>query len=238
MLTLTIARRELSSLFFSPIAYVVLALFSLGASLLFFTQYQVGAEASLRGTFAGIVWLLIFLAPAISMRLLSEELRSGTMETLATAPLRDMQIVLGKWLGAMGFYAVLLLPVLALTGLLELTADPDLGPVLTGLIGLLLLGGFYLAIGAFASSLTENQIIAFLLTVFIICLFTFVLFFLPNASFVSNSARQVMYYANVNAQFDDFGKGLIDLGGVVYFLSGAGLFLFAAVICLESRRWR
>lgn len=238
MPTLTIARRELSSLFFSPIAYVVLALFSLGSALVFFTQYQVGAEATLRGTFAGLIWLLIFLAPAISMRLLSEELRSGTMETLATAPLRDAQIVLGKWLGAMGFFAVLLLPVLALAGLLELTAEPDYGPILAGLVGLLLVGGFYTAIGIFASSLTENQIIAFLLTIFIICLFTFLLFFLPHAAFVSNAWRQVMLYANVNAQFDDFGKGLIDLRGVVYFLSGTALFLFAAVVSLESRRWR
>lgn len=236
--TWTIARREISSLFFSPIAYVVLALFALGSSLIFFLQYGPGTPAEMRPTFGGVIWLLIFLAPAISMRLLSEEIRSGTFETLLTSPVSDVQVVLGKWLGAMGFFLILLMPLVVQVIVLEATASPDYGPILTGLLGLLLVGGFYLAIGAFASATTQNQIIAFLLTVFIICVFTFMMFFLPQASFVSGGLQQALYYLNVNTQFNDFNKGLIDIRNFAYFVSGIALFLFLAVKVVESHRWR
>ena len=235
--TLTIARRELSSLFFSPIAYVVLALFAAGAALIFFMGFGPGEPATLRTTFAGVVWLLIFLVPAISMRLVSEELRSGTIEPLMTAPVRDWQVIVGKWLGAMGFYLVLLTPLVVLTGVLLLHATPDLGPVFTGLLGLTLVGGLYLAIGAFASATTQNQIIAFLVTVFIISLLTFLMYFLPRAAWVMPELREVMFHLNVNGQFDDFNLGLIDLANFTYFLTGIALFLFLAVKVLESKRW-
>src|SRR5437868_6668309 len=101
--TLTIARRELSSLFFSLIAYVVLGIFALGTTLLFLYSYGPGLPATIRTTLEGVVWLLIVLVPPISMRLISEEFRSGTIETLMTSPVRDGEVVVGKWLGAMGF---------------------------------------------------------------------------------------------------------------------------------------
>ncbi|MCC7146625.1 MAG: ABC transporter permease subunit [Phycisphaeraceae bacterium] len=236
---LVIAKRELTCQLYSSIGYVVLALFALGTGLLFFgLQFQRGAEATMRSTFTGIVWLLIFLAPAISMRLLSDEFRSGSIETLMTAPVSDGQIIVGKWLGAMGYFVMLMLPVAVLIGVLEACGDPDYGPLSSGLLGLLLVGGFYLAIGTFASALSENQIIAFLLTIFIISFFTFVLYSLPNASFIPNAWREGISYAYVNQQFDDFGKGLIALRSVIFFLSGIALFLFLAAQVLESRRWR
>ena len=236
--TLTIARRELVGLFFSPIAYVVLGLFALGTTLIFLLFYGPGQPATLRPTFQAVVWLMVFLVPAISMRLISEEFRSGWIELLMTSPVTDTQVVLGKWLGAMGFFAVLLVPLLVLTVLLEITADPDYGPIITGLLGLMMVGGLYLAIGLFASAATANQIIAFLLTVFIICVFTFVVYALSGASFVPYSIRQAMVYLNVNMQFEDFSKGLIDISNLVYFVSGMAMFLFFAVKVLESRRWR
>ncbi|MEO1237403.1 MAG: ABC transporter permease [Planctomycetota bacterium] len=235
---LTLARRELASLFCSPIGYVVLALFALGSSLVFYVGFAPGNHATMRVTYGGVVWLLVFLAPAISMRLLSEELSRGTIERLMTSPVNDTQVVLGKWLAALGFFAVLLLPLLAHVAVLEVTADPDLGPIVTGWFGLLLVGGLYLAIGTFASAATENQIIAFLLTVFVICGLTFLLYFLPEAEFVPPRVRSAMFYANVNRRFEGFNKGLLDVRNVVYFISTTALFLFLAVKLLESRRWR
>ncbi|MEX2544030.1 MAG: ABC transporter permease [Phycisphaeraceae bacterium] len=234
----TIARRELAGLFYSPIAYVVLALFALGSTLFFVNEFTVGMQATLRTVYWWVVWLLMFLVPAISMRLVSEEFRGGTIEPLMTAPVSDAQVIVGKWLGAMGFVLVLLSPLLLHAAVLEMTASPDRGPILTGLIGLALVGGLYLAIGIFASATTQNQIIAFLLTVFAISLLTFGMYFLPRAAFVGPGLRQAMYYLNVNGQFEDFNKGLIDTSNFVYFVTGIGLFLFLAVKVLESRRWR
>jgi ABC-2 type transport system permease protein len=206
--------------------------------LIFFNNFGPGVPASLRPTFQGVIWLLIFLAPAVSMRLLSEEFRSGTIESLMTSPVCDTHVILGKWLGAMGFFLVLLAPLVILAAVLEIHADPDLGPIFTGLLGLLLVGGLYLAIGTFASATSENQIIAFLLTIFVICTITFLTFFLPQAGFVSPHVREALYYLNVNLQFEDFSKGLFDTSNLVFFVSGIILFLFFAVKLLESRRWR
>jgi len=237
--TLTIAKRELTSLFFSPIAYVVMALFALGATMIFCLGFAPGGMAAMRSTLEGVIWLMIFLVPAISMRLISEEFRSGTIETLMTSPVSDTQVVLGKWLGAMGFFlALLLTPTIVLTIVLEFNGRPDYGPIFTGLLGLILVGGLYLAIGTFASAATQNQIIAFLIAVFVICLLTIVLFFLPTASFIGPTLRKALLYMNVNHQFSDFAKGLVDATNFIYFISGIALFLFVAVKVLESRRWR
>ncbi|MEX1017486.1 MAG: hypothetical protein WDZ31_12155, partial [Phycisphaeraceae bacterium] len=174
----------------------------------------------------------------ISMRLVSDEFRTGTIEPLMTAPLSDAQVILGKWLGAMGFYLLLLLPLVVLAVVLAIHAAPDPGPIVSGLIGLTLVGGLYLAIGIFASAMTENQIIAFLATVFIISLLTFLMFFLPRAAWVLPALRDAMFYLNVNGQFADFNRGLIDLANFTYFATGIALFLFLAVKVLESKRWR
>lgn len=235
---IAIARRELMALFYSPIAYVVMALFAVGTSMVFFLSFDTGAPATLRNTFDAVVWIMVFLVPAISMRLLADEFRAGTIEMLMTSPISDAQVVLGKWLGAMGFFAVLLVPLLVMTGVLEIFAAPDYGPIFTGFLGVLLVGGLYLAIGAFASAATQNQIIAFLVALFITCFLTIVLYYLPQASFVGGPVRTAMFYANVNRQFDDFNKGLIDLRNVVYFVSGIALFLFLAIKLVESKRWR
>ncbi len=233
-----IAQRELSALFFSPIAYMVIGLFALGTTLIFLLYFDAGQPATLGTTFSGLIWLMILLVPAISMRLISEEFRSGTVELLMTAPLSDTQVIVGKWLGAVCFFAALMLPLIVLWGVLELNGSPDWGPILSGLLGLLMVGGLYLAIGTFASATTENQIIAFLITVFIICLLTIALFFLPRAEWVSYELRQAMLYMNVNARFETFNKGVLAINNVIYFVSGIVLFLFLATKTLESRRWR
>lgn len=236
--TLTIAKRELTSFFFSPVAYLVLGVFAFGTTLIFFLNFGPGAPATMRGTFEGVVWLMILLVPAISMRLFADEFRSGTIETLMTSPVSDTQAVLGKWLGAMGFLITLLLPLAVLTIVLAFTSRPDYGPILTGFLGLLLVGGLYLAIGLFTSALTQNQIIAFILTVFIIALLSIGMLFLARSAFLTPLWREVVSYLWINNQVEDFTKGLIDTSKGIYFLSGIAFFLFLAVKTLESRRWR
>ncbi|MEX2212892.1 MAG: ABC transporter permease [Phycisphaeraceae bacterium] len=237
--TLTIAQRELASLFFSPIAYVTLGLFALGTTWIFFRTFGPGEEATLRPTFQWVVWMLIFIVPAISMRLISEEFRSGTIEPLMTAPINETHVVLGKWLGAFGFFVVLLVaPFIVLIGVLEMTADPEYGPIITGLLGLILVGGLYLAIGTFASAATKDQIISFLLTATIICVFTIVVHMIAQAGFVSNDMARALNHVNIFFQYADFAKGVLTLSNFVLFLSAIALFLFMAVKVLESRRWR
>jgi ABC-2 type transport system permease protein len=236
--TLTIARREISSLFFSPVGYIVLALFALGATLLFLVSFGPGQEASLGDLYASVVWILVLLAPLITMRLVSEELRSGSVELLMTSPVSDAQVILGKWLGALGFHVVLLTPLLVLIAVVRYNARVDYGPILTGLLGLVLVGGLYLAIGTFASTLTQNQIIAAVVTMTILVVLTIGLYLLVRANWLSPGLRDAVYYINVHQQFEDFRRGLVDLGRLVYFGSGIALFLFFAVLSLQSRRWR
>lgn len=235
---LTIAKRELASLFYSPVAYVVLGAFAIGSSTFFLGAFEPGQPASMRTTYDAVVWLLIFLAPAISMRLISEELRSGTFERLMTSPISDTQVVLGKWLGALAFFCIMLLPLVIHALLLEQAGSPEFGPILTGLLGLALVGALYLAIGVFASAWSQNQIIAFLLTVFIIAIPTFATYYIAGQPMPDPAARRLVEYLSVNQQYADFAKGLIDIRNFVYFLSGTAMFLFLAVVLVQSRRWR
>lgn len=236
--TLTIARRELTSLFFSPVAYLVLGAFGLGATLIFLMSFTAGAPAQMRGTFSAVIWLMILLVPAISMRLFAEEFRSGTIETLMTSPISDTQVVLGKWLGAMGFFIALLIPLAILTLVLACNARLDWGPIYTGFLGLILVGGLYLAIGTFASATTQNQIIAFIVTGLLILMLSVGMFFLARSAFLSAFWRDIVSYLWIDNQASDFNKGVIDSSKIVYFVSGIGFFLFLAVKVLESKRWR
>ncbi len=234
----TIARRELAALFYSPIAYVLLGLFALGAGMVFLVGFVPGQDAAMRTVFDAVVWLLVFLVPAVGMRLLSEEFARGTVERLMTLPISEAQIVAGKWLAAVCFLVVMLATLLLPVAVLEWFGDPDYGPVFTGLLGLLLVGALYAAIAVFASATTQNQVVAFMAAVFINCALTFVLFFLPQSPWVGPNAQAVMHYANLNRQYADFAKGLIDVRHFVYFVTGTVWFLYAAVKLLESRRWR
>ncbi|MEQ9460187.1 MAG: ABC transporter permease [Phycisphaeraceae bacterium] len=237
--TWTIAKRETLSLFYAPVAYLVLGLFATIASMIFLGVFDSGAPASLRYQFTGIVWLLAFTLPAISMRLLSEEIRTGTLELIMTAPVSDLQLVMGKWLGAMGFYLAMLSPVLIHIAMLEVHGRPDYGPIITGFVGMILVGGLYLAIGAFASAMSDSQIVAYMVTALFTGMLTIGMAILPGAvSWFPGWAREACYYLSVDRQYEDFAKGLIDTSNFVYFASLTGLFLFLAVKLIESRRWR
>jgi ABC-2 type transport system permease protein len=245
MPTLTIARRELSALFFSPIAYVVMGLFG-GVTTLVFIQkcFNPGDPASL----AGLLWpwvliLLIFVVPAISMRLVSEEFGRGTVETLMTAPLSDTQMVLGKFLGAFIFLLATLAWLLVPVIIMLFVSRPDYGPILTSLLGMLLVGSLFLAIGMFASCVTSNQIIAFILGIFMILPLVLADLMVDVVNRVSlphglEWVRPTVLYIGVFSQVDGFVRGVFSLANVVYFVSGICIFLFMAVKVIESRRWR
>lgn len=235
--TLIIAKRELQSLFYSPVAYVALVVFAVIAGVFFLLGFGPGLPAEMRTTLTYLVWLLVFIAPALSMGLLSEESRSGTIELLLTSPINDVAVVLGKWLGALGFFLVLLVPVLAAAIVLEMTASPDWGPIISGLIGVVLVGGLYLAIGLWISAMTRNQFVAWLLTIVATGFLTIGLY-LVNFLQMPGWLREAIFFVRIDLQFGDFAKGLIDIRNFLFFASGIALFLFLAVLTLQSRRWR
>lgn len=237
--TWTIAKRETLSLFYAPVAYLVLGVFALISSMLFLAFFESGEPANLRYVLIYITYLLAFVLPAVSMRLLSEEIRSGTLELIMTAPVSDAQLVIGKWIGALLFYLAILSPLLLQLLILEIHGTPDYGPILTGLLGVVLVGALYLAIGLFASSLSDSQIVSYIVTVLCTGMLTIGMAIIPNAvTWLPVWAKEACYYVSVEGQYEDFSKGLIDTSNFVYFVSLIGFFLFLAMKLVESRRWR
>lgn len=234
-----ITQRELASLFFSPIAYVVGFIFLLLSGYFFVSETLVpGSEASMRFLFEQMAGVLVFALPLLTMRSIADEFSTGAIETLMTAPVSDMAVVVGKFLGAMAFYVVLLAATLPHAMLLGKYA-PDLAAstVLTGYLGMVLLGGLFVSIGIFASSCTRHQLLAATIATAILALFTFVVDY--GAEYAARiETRAVCAYLNIFGHFGDFTKGIIDSTSVVFFLSGTIFFLFLATKVMESRRWR
>ena len=232
---LILARKEFRSYFDSPVAYVVITLFLIIAGWQFSTSLFISNTADLRTLFAITKFILLFFIPAISMRLFSEEKRSGTLEILLTLPIKDWQLVLGKYIAAY----LLILITLALTGIHYITiaslGNPDLGASMGGYIGLALVVGVYLAIGIFTSSLTQNQIVAFIMAFVIIFIF-FILdkfvFFMPG--FLAN----ILEFLSIDYHYNNIARGVIDSRNLIYYFSMIFLFLFLTVQVLESRKWK
>jgi ABC-2 type transport system permease protein len=233
-----IMQRELLSLFCSPIAYIVIAGFLLitGASVLWTGSFAPGRPATLRDVFFWTPWVLTVIVPAISMRSISEEYRSGTIETLMTAPLSDLQMVLGKYLASLLFFIIMLAPTFIYLILMETYGNPDWGAALAAYLGLLLIGMMFTAFGVFASSLTSNQVVAWILGWVPLLIFACIAFFVVGL--VEGVWRVIFQQVNVIGRFDEFSRGLITTDGVMFFVSTALLFLFLAVKVVESRRWR
>src|SRR5215213_20754 len=155
-----IARRELSSYFYSPIAYVAMFLFLFVAGFIFRADFQPGQPAGMRSIFEWMVWLLVAILPILCMGLLAQEWAAGTIETMMTAPVEEHEVVLGKFLGSFLFFLVLLAPTLLYLVMLALHGRPDYGPIFSGYLGLVLVGALFIAIGLFCSSLTRSQVVA------------------------------------------------------------------------------
>ncbi len=235
--TLIIARRELAGYFVSPMAYVLVALLLLTTGLWFFQRIFVpGREASLKPLFEAMAYIMIFAVPLLTMRQLAEEYHAGTIETLMTVPVSDGQVVAGKFLGVMGFYLVLLATTLILLLLMTIFGQPDPGVAASGYLGMVLLGGMYVAIGLFASSMTHYQLVAAIVAI-AICAAMALLPPLLVAHGGEPWGRLAMG-VNVTEYFKDFASGRFDSRGVIFFASVAAVFLYLSVKTLESKRWR
>jgi ABC-2 type transport system permease protein len=231
---LPIYRRELRSYFNSPVAYVVIVVFLAIVGWFFTSNLFLMNVASLRIVFDLVPLVFLFFVPAITMRLIAEEKKSGTLELLATKPVRDVEIVLGKFFAAWTLLAAAMAPTLIYFITLLALGNPDMGPIVTGYLGLLLMGGVFVAIGVFASSLTENQIVAFLvcfLIVLALYLADKVLMYLPEAL-----ASTVEFLA-IDYHFSNIARGVIDSRNIIYFVSLIGFSLLVATASLERRKW-
>lgn len=233
---LTIAGKEIKTYFGSPMAYVVTVVF-LVINAYFFVASLSGAfpEATIRGFIFPGSFVLMFLTPLLTMRLFAEEAKMGTLELLLTAPVQDYQVVVGKFLSALAVLAIMV----SLTGyfaaLLFIYGDPDPGPILSGFLGLLLLGAAFLSVGVFTSSLTSNQIVAAVLAFGLL-----LLLWVINAAggFFGGIPREIFDYLAPPTHFRDFAFGVIDTKDVVYFLGLVAAFLLFTVHSVETRRWR
>jgi ABC-2 type transport system permease protein len=229
-----IAQRELKSYFASPVAYVVTALFLVMSGYLFSAILVQSQEASMRFIMQNLSVIFLFVMPFLTMRLLAEEQRTGTVEILLTNPVRDHEVVIGKFLGATIFFIVMLVFTLYYPFLLTTYGNPDRGPMMSGYLGLLLQGMAFLSVGLFASSLTQNQIIAAVLTFTVLL----VLWLAEAASNILGAPmRDILRYLSITSHFQDFPRGVIDTAHIVYFLSIVVASLFLATLSLQTRRW-
>ena len=235
--TLTIARRELAGYFFSPMAYVIGSLFLLASGLLFFVFIFVpGNEASLRDLFNVMAYIMILTVPLLTMKLISDELRSGTIETLMTAPVTDAEVILGKFLGVMVFYLVLLAGTGVFLVLMIAYGQPDAGVAVMGYIGMILLGAAFISVGIFASTLTPHQLVAAIVAIAILAGFVLPMKWLVE--YGPSPLNDLAGRLSAMRYFEDFSRGIFDSRGLVFFLSATAMFLFLSVKTLESRRWR
>jgi ABC-2 type transport system permease protein len=252
MNTLVICRKELNSYFRSPIAYGVMAIFALvsGYFFQFFVFYFIrqGMMAAMQGQsfpmnvdeqvirplLSNMSVIGLFVLPMITMRLFAEEKRTGTIELLVTSPVRDWEIVLGKFLGSMLLYAAMLGLTLISFVTLYAYGKPDWRSMLTGYLGLLLQGGCLLAIGTFISTLTKNQIVAGVAGFGVALL----LWVLNWNDFDSSLSSKVLSYLSVLSHIDSFSKGVLDLKDIVYYVTFILLGLFLTTRSLESMRWK
>ena len=233
--TLPIFRREFASYFNSPIAYIYLTVYLGLSSWLFLKGFFLVGEASMRSFFDLMPWVFLFFIPAVTMRLWAEEKKVGTMELLMTLPITDAEAVLGKFLASLSFLLLSLALTIVLPIVVASLGDPDPGQIVGGYLGSVLIGAAYLSIGLFISSLTENQIVAFIVSVVgIFGLFIlgadFVLFGLPDW------LVPVFNFLGLGGHFDSVSRGVIDSRDLVYYFSVIGFFLYLNVKSIETRR--
>jgi ABC-2 type transport system permease protein len=233
---LAVFRKEFQTYFNSAIAYVFITIFLLVTIWLFFTSFFLINQATMRDFFGLIPLIFLLFVPAVTMRLWAEERKLGTLELLMTLPVSETQVVMGKFLASLAFLGVAMLLTLPIAVTVEALGSPDWGPIVGGYLGALLLGGAYLAIGLYISSLTENQIVAFILSA-VVCFALFIigediiLFKLP--AFIRPFAQAL----GLGAHFDSIGRGVIDSRDLIFYASIIGFFLYLNVRAVERRSW-
>ncbi|MDA8017387.1 MAG: ABC transporter permease [Thermoanaerobaculia bacterium] len=242
---LALLQRELRAYFVSPLAWAVSTffLFVQGLSFLMIVSFLSDPRAAGEVTPFVILftsfffWItLIFVTPMITMRLVSEERRSGTLEILLTSPLSETQMVLAKFCAAMIFWCFLWLPTVLYPLIIERYSDVDWGPVSSGYLGVLGLGSMFLAVGLFGSSFAKNQIVAAAATFAMMMVFFLVPWF---GSLATGETLQLVFgYADLLSHMEDFSKGIVDSRRLVYYLTTTALFLFLTVRAVEAKKWR
>lgn len=226
---LLVYRRELRGYFLSPIAYIVIAVFLVVMGWFFFSPFFLNDRADLRDFFSLLPLILAFVVPAITMRIFAEEYRSGTFEITRTLPIPIVSVIVGKFFAALTLVAVMLLPTISYPIFVSTFGDLDWGPVVGGYVGALLLGAAYTGIGLFASSLTKNQIVAYIVGIAVAFFFTIIdrmLLFLPG-----NLAGLFEYLA-ADFHFQNVARGLFDTRDLIYFLTLPALALYGTLLVL------
>ena len=232
-----VTQRELAACFYSPIAYVTGFLFLLATGLYFIlVTLAPGGEASLRPLFEVMSVVLVFVLPLLTMRTISEELSSGTVESLMTAPVTETQVIVGKFIGILLFYVATLATTLLYLVLIARYSNPEAGLVIFGYLGMILLGALYIAVGIFTSACTRHQLLAAVLAASILAALT--LLADEIGPLLPNDWRTILAQVNIFEHFEEFAKGIFDTASLIYFLSVTALFLFLAARVLESKRWR
>jgi ABC-2 type transport system permease protein len=250
---LAIAQKELRSYFSTPIAYIVIGFFALLFGYFFYAMLIIFNQQSLqlggfggggnvdinaqliRPLFLNASVILLFVLPLITMRTYSEEKRSGTIELLLTSPVTDVEIIVGKFLGAMALYAAMLGITLIHMVLLFAWGNPEPKVVLMGYVGLLLMGGCFISVGLLISSLTKNQIVSGMVT-FAVFLLLWVINWI--ASFTGPTTQSVLNYLSITDHFDDFTRGILDTKHLVYYFSVMSFGLFLTARSVDTERWK
>ena len=232
-----IFRKEFKSYFNSPVAYIFITFFLALSAWLFYRGFFIIGQAEMRGFFGLMPWIFLFFVPAVTMKLWAEERKLGTSELLMTLPIKDYEVVLGKYLASFALLAVTILLSLSLPITVAYLGEPDSGPIIGGYIGLFLMGAAYLAIGFFASTLTENQIIGFIVGIalcfaLLIIGEDIVLFNAPNW------AVPLLSYLGLGAHFSSVLRGVLDSRDLIYYFSIIGFFLYLSVLMITVQKWR
>ncbi len=228
-----IFKRELKAYFTSPIPYIVMALFLLAAGFIFFSTFFAYNRAELRYFFEWLPLLFSIFIPALTMRIFSEEKKSGSFETLVTLPLSTGDIVLGKYLAAFVSSIYLLVPTLFYVVACCIFGSPDYGPVIGGYLGAILLLASFTAIGTFASSVTKNQIVAFFISAAICLLLTILDYF---SQLIPGSIYSVISFISARSHFMSVSRGILDSRDLIYFLSVTALFIALTVNVLKNEK--
>lgn len=232
---LTIYKKELRSFFNTPMAYIFLVVFALVTGYFFTNTFFLYNQSDMRSLFGIVPLVYLFFIPAVSMGLISREKSLGTIEIITTLPVRERDIVIGKFLAGLSLILIALLTTLIhYITLINVGTVIDHGAVFTGYLGLALLGGVYTAVGIFSSSLTENQVIAFIVGIAIV-----ITFFLMDKLlvFVPSGLAGLIQYLSTEFHLSNMSRGVIDTRNIVYFGSVIGFFLFMTTRVLESRKW-
>ena len=244
---LALLRRELNAYFASVLGYIVIMFFLVVMGVIFGTIVLFLSRGPTQVTAMEVMfsmaWLpALFLIPAITMRLLAEEKRAGTIEMLMTAPVTDFQVVFAKYLGAVVLYALMWgvtgLYVVILRHFAGASSALDLGPIASGYVGVLVIGQFLIAIGLLTSSLTKNQVAAALMSFAFLFLFLIVLSMWMPHFFQSGDLNKALQFLSYRSHMEDFARGILDIRPIVYYLSAAAWALFTTTRIVESRKWR